>query len=210
MSGAKGTLIHSQDSPYARRVRIALAELRLPYESDLRPSVYGMTELEDLNPNLKVPVWTDDAGILFESNLIIEYLLAQYAAQDPDGALPMTPWLRRPDAPWQDGKLLATLNSMTDAGFLLRQLRQDGMDIAAVPYLRREQERIQRELDWLDRQATPEGFVPGWFSVPYINLICALAWADFRGAYSWQGRPRLEGIVRLHGGRPSVVLTRHG
>ena len=70
MSGAKGKLIHSQDSPYARRVRIVLAELHLPYESDLRPSVYAMTELGDLNPNLKLPVWTDGAGTVFESNLI--------------------------------------------------------------------------------------------------------------------------------------------
>lgn len=211
MSGAKGTLIHSQDSPYARRVRIVLAELQLPYESDLRSSVYGMTDLGALNPNLKVPVWTDAGGTVFESNLIIEYLVTRYPAQEPVSAtLPMTPWLRHADAPWEDGKVLATLDTMTDAGFLLRQLQQNGVDVNAVPYLKREQERIQRELDWLDAQATADGFVPGWFSIPDINLICALAWADFRQAFTWRGRPRLEAILRLHRDRPSVVLTRPG
>ncbi len=211
MTVAKGTLIHSQDSPYARRVRIVLAELQLPYENDLRPSVYGMTDLGALNPNLKVPVWMDPGGTLFESNLIIEYLLARYPAEDPVGApLPMAPWLRRADAPWEDGKLLATLDSMTDAGFLLRQLQQNGVDTHAVPYLKRERERIERELDWLDAQATPDGFVPGWFSIPDVNLICALSWAEFRGIYAWQGRPRLEAILRRHRDRPSVAFTRHG
>jgi glutathione S-transferase len=209
MSGVKGKLIHSQHSPYARRVRIVLAELHLPYESDLRPSVYTMTELGDLNPNLMLPVWTDGAGTVFESNLIVEYLLTQYPAEDPDGALPMTPWLRRPDAAWQDGKLLATLDSMTDAGFLLRQLQQNGVDVNTVPYLRREQERIQRELDWLEAQVTPQGFAPGWFSIPDINLICALEWAEFRGQYAWRGRPKLEAVLRLHGDRPSVAGSRH-
>ncbi|HEX7926913.1 MAG TPA: glutathione S-transferase family protein [bacterium] len=210
MSQPQGRLTRSLHSPYARRVQIVLTELGVVYADDLRSSVYEMTDLEAVNPNLKVPVWQDDRETLFESALIIEYLLQRHSpAKGSPGLAPLAPWLRRPDHLWEDGRRLATLESLSDAGFSLRQLQQNGVDLNGAPYLRREQERLQRELDWLESQATREGFVPGWFSIPDVMLVCTLAWAEFRGIYVWRGRPKLEAILALHNKRPSVMATVH-
>jgi len=205
-----GTLIHSRDSPYARRVRSVLAELGLAYDSRLHPSVYAIADLAGLNPNLRIPVWQDDRGTLFDSSLIVDYLLSRYGAQAPGGAAPpLARAMRRPEMGWADAKLLTTLDGLSDAGFLLRQLALSGVDEESVRYLRRVRQRIPSALDWLEEQATPAGFVPGTFSMPDIWLICALEWAEFRGTYAWRDRPKLEAIVARYAARPSVAGSAH-
>ena len=223
-----GTLIHSRDSPYARRVRIVLAELGLSYDSQLHPTVYAIPDLEGLAPTLRIPVWRDDQGTLFDSGLIVEYLLSRYGATSEGalsaGSLPapggkdaasggplpsLARALRRPEHPWADGKLLATLDDLTDAGFLLRQLALSGVEEDAVRYLLRVRQRIASALNWLEAQATPAGFVPGSFSVPDVWLVCALEWAAFRGIYAWRDRPTLEALRERLAARPSVAATAH-
>ncbi|MFI5400996.1 MAG: glutathione S-transferase family protein, partial [SAR324 cluster bacterium] len=209
-----GTLIHSRDSPYARRVRIVLAELGLPYDSRLHPTVFAIADLAGINPNLRIPVWQDDRGTLFDSGLIVEYLLTCYGAQAPGGPPsearpPLARSMRRAESGWADAMLLATLDGLTDAGFLLRQLALSGVDEEQVRYLRRVRQRIPSALDWLEAQATPAGFVPGTFSAPDVWLVCALEWAQFRGTYSWRGRPKLEAIVARYAARPSVSGSAH-
>lgn len=211
-----GTLIHSRDSPYARRVRIVLAELGLSYDSRLHPTVYAIPELAALAPTLRIPVWQDDQGTLFDSGLIVEYLLSRYgagAAGDAPrsaGVLPpLARALRRPERLWADGKLLATVDDLTDAGFLLRQLALSGVEEEAVRYLQRVRQRIASTLDWLEAQAAPQGFLPGVFSMPDVWLVCALEWAEFRGTYAWRGRPKLEAMMARLAARPSVAATAH-
>ena len=213
MSTFAGILTHSRDSPYTRRVRIVLAELGIAYESRLHPSVYAIDGLQQLNPNLRIPVWQDDQGVLFDSMLIVEYLLQRYGPAvppaAPEGAPGLAPWLRRSEAPWADGKLLATLEDLTDAGFLLRQLSLSGVEEQQVRYLQRVRQRIPATLHWLEAQATPEGFVPGWFGLPDVWLIAALEWAEFRGMYAWRHYPNLSAIVERAKARPSVAGTAH-
>ncbi|MFI5399838.1 MAG: glutathione S-transferase family protein [SAR324 cluster bacterium] len=205
-----GTLIHSRDSPFARRVRIVLAELGLPYDSRLHPTVYAIPDLAGLNPNLRIPVWQDDRGTLFDSSLIVDYLLTRYGAQASGSATPpLARSMRRAELSWADAKLLTALDDLSDAGFLLRQLGLSGVDEERVRYLRWVRQRIPSTLDWLEAQATPAGFVPGTFSVPDVWLICALEWAEFRGTYSWRGRPKLEAIQERYAARPSVAGSAH-
>jgi glutathione S-transferase len=211
-----GTLIHSRDSPYARRVRIVLAELGLPYDSRLHPTVYAIADLEGLAPTLRVPVWRDDQGTLFDSALIVEYLLSRYGEPASGGAQassgtepPLARVLRRPEQRWADGKLLATLDDLMDAGFLLRQLALSGVEEEGVRYLLRVRQRIATTLNWLEAQATPAGFIPGSFSLPDVWLVCALEWAAFRGTYPWRDRAKLAAIVERAAQRPSVAGTAH-
>ncbi len=77
-----------------------------------------------------------------------------------------------------------------------------GMDL--VP---RQHERIRSCLDWLDARATPEGFIPGLFSIQDIALICPLMWNQARNDIPWRGRANLEAIVARNAERPSVVAT---
>ena len=68
------TLYDAARCPYCARVRIVLAEKRIPYEpfeidlSDRPAWIY------DKNPNGKVPVLEEDTLVLPESHLIMEYL----------------------------------------------------------------------------------------------------------------------------------------
>ena len=68
-------LFGTPGSPYARKVRIALAEKGIPYEYVIeRPSAPG-SRIPALNPLGKIPVlMRDDGRALYDSPVIIEYL----------------------------------------------------------------------------------------------------------------------------------------
>jgi glutathione S-transferase len=70
-----------KSSPNCQRVKIVLAEKRLPYEIvpvDLRAQEQKTPDYLKLNPYGKVPVLTDDGTVLYESCIINEYLDEKY------------------------------------------------------------------------------------------------------------------------------------
>jgi glutathione S-transferase len=202
------TYYHSYLSPYARRVLIVLEEKRLPHER--RKHVYAreFDGLGEINPCLLLPVCIDDDVHLWGSNLIVEYLLGRYPTNPVDSpSPPLSPTMTRPEHHIVDSRILATLETMTDAIMNLRQMKMSGFEPEQVAYLRRQRDRIDRILDWLDKEATPEGFAPGLFSIMDLNLICALGNIDNRKSFEWRGRPVLEAIYARYAERPSVKAT---
>lgn len=201
-------LYHSDFSPYARRVLIVLAEKRLDYEREKHRFARDFIGLAAINPCLLLPVLIDGQSHFWGSNLIVEYLLATYPGA-PAGAPepPLHPGMTRPDCHWQDAQVLATLETLTDSLMNLRQMKMSGVEPHEVAYLRRQRDRIEITLDWLERQATREGFAPGLFSMMDINLICALGNVDIHRSFEWRGRPTLEAIVSRYEQRPSVTAT---
>lgn len=202
-------LYFSPGSPYARKVRIVLAEKGLDYEGEDSTLNRSFEELAPVNPNLQVPVFEEDGLCLFESNLIIDYLLKTHPDTPEGGAEPpLAPALTRPEHHWEDAKVLAALETMGGGMVNLRQLGLCGVEAKDVTYLQRQHARIQYTLDWLEERATPEGFAPGLFSVMDINLLCALTFSEARGdIFPWRGRANLEAIVARHAARPSVRDT---
>ncbi len=68
-------LIGSVNSPFARKVRILLAEKSLPYEWIADMPFAPDTRVPEFNPLGKVPALLTDAGrTLFDSRVIVEYL----------------------------------------------------------------------------------------------------------------------------------------
>jgi len=201
-------LYHSYLSPYARRVLIVLAEKGLPHEREKHQFARDFAGLAALNPCLLLPVLIDADRQLWGSNLIIEYLLKTYPATPAGASLPpLAQTMTRPDHHWDDARILATLETMTDAIMNLRQMKMSGLEPEQVPYLRRQRARIDACLDWLEGQATPEGFAPGQFSILDLNLLGALGNVDNPRSFEWRGRPRLEEIVARHAERPSLKAT---
>ena len=201
-------LYHSYLSPYARRVLIALAEKGLEHERCKYQFAREFAALSSINPCLLLPVFVDGDAHLWGSNLIIEYLLKTYpgtplAAPEPPLAATMT----RADRHWEDARVLATLETMTDSVMNLRQMKMSGLEPEQVTYLRRQRNRIDSSLDWLETQATHEGFAPGSFSIMDLNLICTLGNIDNHKSFEWRGRPKLEAIVARYVDRPSVAST---
>ncbi len=178
-------LLHTLGSPFARKVRIVLMEKGLEYEKDIATvSKRPLDIFSAINPSLTIPVLIDGEVTIFESNLILEYLLRTYPGKAPDSPEPpLAASLTRPEHHWEDAKLLAVLESMADTMVNMRFFKSSGVDVERVAYGRTQQRRFNYCLDWLEKRATREGFIPGVFSFQDINLICPLGYLDARGEY---------------------------
>jgi len=198
----------SEGSPFARKVRIVLAEKGLDYEKDVLNGIRPADTHRTVHPGLMVPVLVDGGMTLFESNLIIDYLLKTYPENPPDMPRPpLVPSLTRPERHWEDAKTLAILETMCSSVANFKLLRDEGATPERFPYLGRHLDRIGSCLDWLEERATADGFVPGWFSIMDINLICPILYAQKREIIELRGRPNLESIVARFSDRPSVAST---
>ena len=201
-------LYHSYLSPYARRVLIVLVEKGLEHEREKHMFAREFNQLSSINPCLLLPVFVDGDMQLWGSNLIVEYLLKTYPNIASGGLEPpLARAVTRPDHHWEDSKVLATLETMTDSIMNLRQMKMSGLEPDQVAYLRRQRDRIDLCLDWLETKATRDGFVPDEFSVMDLNLICALGNVDNHKSFEWRGRLTLEAVVARHSARPSVKST---
>jgi glutathione S-transferase len=68
-------LIASPTSPYARKVRIVMAEKKIDWEVEMTDVWSPATEISRFNPLGKVPcLIMDDGGAVFDSRVIVEYL----------------------------------------------------------------------------------------------------------------------------------------
>ena len=208
----------TQGSFFSRKVRIVLAEKGLLFESRVEGASRQRSaeSFAAINPVLKVPVLIDGDLTLFESDLIIEYLLRKYPGNAPDSATPpLAVGMTRPEHHWEDAKTLAVLNDAADTMLNLRYWKANGLAVEAVDYGRKQQTRFHSCLDWLEEKATSEGFIPEVFSIQDIALICTLDYVDARGEYlrgllEWRGRPRIEAIVARYRERPSMKSTEPG
>ncbi len=176
-------LYFSEGSPFARKVRIVLAEKGLAFESDVSG---GLRSPEaTATPTMAVPVLEDGALRLWESDLIVDYLLRTYPEAKPTVASsarpPLSPWLARPDHHWQDMATLAMIATSAASMVNLRLMLADGITPENSDYMARQKTRFEKGLDWLEATVTDEGFAPGWFSIMDIALICPLIFCETRG-----------------------------
>lgn len=199
----------SAGSPFARKVRIVLAELGISVEEDIRPGLRPVEELREINPNLSLPVLIDGATTLFESNLIMDYLFETYASDvRPSGEPPLALAMVRPERRWEDSKILATIETFADTMVNVRHFRGEGSTAETSRYMARQEARMNSCLDWLEERITDQGFWPGRFSAMDIAMICPLAYGEARGVVEWRkGRPKIEALFERTKTRPSVQAT---
>jgi glutathione S-transferase len=165
------TIYDAPRCPYCARVRIALAEKRVAWESveidlDDRPAwIY------DKNPKGKVPVLEEDGFVLPESHLIMEYLEERYprpALLPPD---PEDRALARLAVDRFDGLLgdeyyafrRGEDNRLEERLEMLPLGRSLYVDAAYAPWLIRARDLLGLELpprvsDWLDRMSGRPAF----------------------------------------------------
>ena len=146
--------------------------------------------------------------VLFESNLIVDYLLRTYPQNAPDAPQPLlAATMTRATHHWEDAKTLAVLETLADTIVNLKLMRDNGATPETLPYLKRHEARVESCLDWLEERAAPEGFAPGCFSVMDINLICSIGYGEKRSVIKLEGRPKLQSIIASFSSRPSVTST---
>ncbi|MBI4082361.1 MAG: glutathione S-transferase family protein [Candidatus Lambdaproteobacteria bacterium] len=207
------TLYMSLASPYTRKVRVVLAEKGLEHADRLLtnrelsgPLLTGYAAT--VNPCGRIPALDDNGRVLFESNVIVDYLLTQYPDLPPNAPKPpLARSLVRPEQRWEDWETLSGIETVLDCGITTRRVIQAGGATLDPAYRAKEYDRVQSVLDWLEQRATPEGFVPGQFSIMDLNLVITLQWLDFRKVFEWRGRPNIDRLMAFHQSRPTLVAT---
>lgn len=165
-------LISATPSPYARKVRIALAEKAIPFELVTEVPWNSDTSLPRYNPLEKLPVLLlDDGGSVFESAYILEWIERKY---------PTPPLLPADDDGILEAKRYAVLaDGMCDALLLVFFERQ--REHPSQPWIDRQLRKVQGGL-----AAVAEGIgdnsyaVRNAFGLADIAVGSLLGWMSVR------------------------------
>jgi len=198
-------LVGSRTSPYVRKIRVILAERKLPYEFIEESAWNADTTVPRYNPLNKVPALVmDDGESIYDSAVISEYL----DAISGGSLLPKEAVARaraRRDEALGDG--------IADAGitaFLERKREPSRQDDA---WIARQMSKVDAGVEALARELGARTYLGGeQLTLGDIACACALFWAEFR-------MPEL-GLRGLHDNlkswaermeaRPSFSSTRPG
>ncbi len=200
-------------SPYSRKGLIVLEEKGLPYEQVNTDPEFLPEGFENLNPNLRVSVLIDGDKSIFESDNIVDYLLRTYPDSESSSAQlpPLANTVTRPDHHIDDAMILVTIETILNASVNICLFALSNTDPAQIkPWgwvWARDSERIQSCLGWLDQRATPEGFVPGIFSIMDLNLMCAFRMLTQMANEDWRNHKNLSALYDFYKSRPSIVKT---
>lgn len=175
-------LYGSYTSPYVRRVRIFAGGLGLaPAFTDVTTEA-GQAALRAVSPLWKVPVARfDDGTVLWDSQAILEALVRRH------GWGPFRPVSR---VEWESNLVLA-VNGALDSAVNVFYLRRDGVDVDAVPYLVKQQARVDAALGWVEAQLVGTTFVDDRPGFAELVLFTTLEWMAFRQVWDVDAHPAL-------------------
>jgi len=167
-------LIGSLSSPFARKVRVALAEKRVDYEFVIDPPSDPATRVPEFNPLGKIPVLViDDGSTIFDSPVIVEYL----DSISPVGRLIPEPIRQR----IQVRRWEAVADGMMDAAVLLVQEGRRPKELQSESVIARQRGKIDRALAWAGADLADKTWCAAeTYSLADIALGCALGFLDFR------------------------------
>jgi glutathione S-transferase len=167
-------LVASLASPYARKVRIALAEKKIECEF-VEENVWSPdTQVPMLNPLGKVPVLVlDDGTPLYDSRVIVEHL----DAVSPVGRLiPDRPRDRVGVRRWE-----ALADGVLDAGILVRLERQRALPKQDSDWITRQLGKVLRGIKASSDDLGERSWCTGdAFNLADIAVGCMLLWLEFR------------------------------
>lgn len=192
-------LFHAPLSPFARKVRVVLAEKGLAHgvEEVVVNPWEAPAALTAVNPISQVPALElDDGRSLFGSAVICAWL-------DAHGPGPRL--IPEGEEQWRVRRLEAAADAIMETAVKLRQEALRPEPQRSAEHVARWRRTIPRTLDALESE--PAGAA---LDLGEIALAAALEYVDFRLAdLNWRdGRPRLEARWRAVESRPSFVATR--
>jgi glutathione S-transferase len=162
-------LIGMLDSPYVRRVAIAMIAARVPFDHKPISLFRHIDAFSAINPLLKAPTLvTDDGTVLIESTLILDYLLAIYPAMA--ALTPSTP-ADRPRALRLAGLALVVMEKAVQRHYE-RALRPE--EKLHQPWVDRIMGQLHGGLSALDRELPETGWISGNLGMSDIAAACAV------------------------------------
>lgn len=193
-------LISATPSPYARKVRIALAEKGLPFELVTEVPWDSGTQTPKYNPLEKLPVLVTEAGEgIYESSYILQWLELKY---------PETPLLPRGvDDILRARKLEVLCDGVCDA-VVLTFFERMRKDTASPEWLARQRRKIEGGVREMARLVGEQPFAVGdRFSLGDIAVGTVLGYLRVRFAeFDWMSLyPRLDAYAAELDKRPSFA-----
>ena len=199
-------LIGSPASPYARKVRVVMAEKKLDYQYVIEDVWAANSSITESNPLGKVPCLVMEGGeAVFDSRVIVEYL----DTLSPVGKL--IPAQGRERAEVKTWEALA--DGLLDAALLVRMEnvfkgRTEAQRSQA--WIERQMDKINAVLKAMSTGLADKPFCSGvHFSLSDIAVGCALGYLDYRYPQvtwrdSYANLARLQDKLAL---RPSFIET---
>jgi glutathione S-transferase len=196
-------LISATPSPYARKVRIALAEKDIPFELVTEVPWNDDTSVPQYNPIEKLPVLlTDDGDSVYESSFILEWLERKYPepallAPDDDGIL-------------EAKRVQVLADGVCDAVVLIFFERRRHPEHQSAPWIARQMRKIEGGVAELARRIGEKRFAVGdRFGLGDIAAGTVLGYLDVRfPEFDWRSRhPNLARYTDRLAERPSFRST---
>jgi glutathione S-transferase len=196
-------LYHLPLSPYARKVRLILAEKRLPFELRVEKVWERRPEYLELNPAGTVPTLIEDNGLVIpDSSVICEYLDEAY----PDGSLLGRTLAERIEVrrlvAWFDGRFAVEVTqNLYGEKFLRRLTRRGNPDPAAI---RTGYTALRYHLDYIGWLAETRKWLAGSvLSMADFAAAAHLSSLDFIGELDWSISPPAKDWYARMKSRPS-------
>lgn len=188
----------SHTSPYVRRVRIFAEGLGLPMEMSDAATEAGQAALRAASPLWRVPTLAfPDGTVIWDSQAILVSLARRY------GWGPFRPVT---DAD-RESNLVLAVNGALDSAVNVFYLRKDGVDVAAVPYLVKQQARVDAALGWVEAQLRGDGFFDGRPGYAELALYTTLGWMSFRNTWPVAAHPKLVAFQARWDAEPGWAAT---
>lgn len=186
-------------SPFVRRVRVAAAEVGEPVDRIDTATEEGQARLREVSSIRKVPVALVDGRTLYDSRVIIDWLVTTR------GFGGLTP----PRDRWRELNLVNAIDAAADSLIQLFYLRRDNVPVAGSPFETRQTERADAIFAWLATELAPGGtsFDSG-FGLAELSLVCVMDWLDFRSVYPTERATGLAPLRTAWRERPALVATR--
>jgi glutathione S-transferase len=199
-------LIGSPASPYARKVRVVMAEKKLDYQYVIEDAWSPDSTLTESNPLGKVPCLVMEGGeAVFDSRVIVEYL----DMLSPVGKLIPAQGRERAEVKtWEalaDGLMDAALLARMEVHFKGRTEAQ-----RSQPWIDRQIGKINAVLKAMSTGLADKPFCSGvHFSLSDVAVGCALGYLDFRfPEIAWRDTyPNLVKLQDKLAQRPSFIET---
>jgi glutathione S-transferase len=196
-------LIASTTSPYARKVRIVMAEKRIECQLELVDPWSPDSRIQDFNPLGKVPcLIMEDGGAVFDSGAIVEYL----DMLTPVGHLIPSNGRERVEVrTWE-----ALADGLLDAAILVRLEMQRPPQLQSPAWIERQMSKVLAALRSCSNGLGERPWCNGQsYTLADIALGCALGWLHLRfPSIEWRTlHPNLARQYEKLSVRPSFVET---
>ncbi len=196
-------LLSATPSPYARKVRIALAEKKIPFELMSEVPWNHDASAPQYNPLEKIPVLIlDDGSTVYESRFILEWIEIKY----PQPAL----FPKEPDELLAARKLEVLADGVCDAFVLSTFERRRPEGHRSQPWLDRQIRKVHGGLREIARLVPHDGYCVGKrFGLADIAVGSMLGFLALRAPeIQWQrSSPHLAALYERLSERPSFSAT---